>query len=122
MFQELRDEVIDLKAEIIFLKDEIIKDRERIRALENKKKRPGKEVKKRVDSMILLICDYGGSMTSSSIKTHMGLSKDEFYRSIKSAKDEGLVEVLPNPNDRRGYILKISSDVSIDFSRNFGLR
>ena len=46
---------------------------------------------KRVDSMLLLISDYGGSLTSSSIKAYMGLSKDEFYRTLKYAKDEGLM-------------------------------
>ena len=119
VLQELREEIRDIKDELFFLRDELIKSRERIKALENKKKSPGKEVKKRVYSMIRLIRDYGGSMTSSSIKAYMGLSKDEFYRSIKCAKDEGLIEVLPDPNDRRGYILKIRSDVSTNFSQNF---
>jgi DNA-binding MarR family transcriptional regulator len=118
VIQELREEIRDMKDELFFLRDELIKNRERIRALENKKKSPGKEVKKRVASMILLIRDYGGSMTSSSIKTYMGLSKDEFYRSIKCAKDEGLIEVLPDPNDRRGYILRIRPDISTNFSQN----
>ncbi|MCK9441251.1 MAG: MarR family transcriptional regulator [Methanothrix sp.] len=107
IFQELREEVKTLKLEILFLKDELIKDRQRIIVLESKKKSHGKEVKKRVDSMILLINDYGGSMTTSSVKAYMGLSKDELYRTLKCAKDEGLIEILPDPRDRRGHILNI---------------
>jgi DNA-binding MarR family transcriptional regulator len=115
IFQELRDEVRDLRLEIHFLKEELIKDRQRIIVLESKKKGHGKEVKKRVDSMILLISDYGGSLTTSSIKTYMGLSKDELYRTLKCAKDEGLIEILPDPRDRRGYILNINPEVSTNF-------
>jgi DNA-binding MarR family transcriptional regulator len=117
IFQELRDEVRELRLEIFFLKDELIKDRQRIIDLESKKKSHGKEVKKRVDSMILLINDYGGSLTTSSIKAYMGLSKDELYRTLKCAKDEGLIEVLPDPRDRRGYILNINPDVSKNFQK-----
>jgi hypothetical protein len=108
IFQELREEVKKLKLEMLFLKDELIKDRQRIIFLESKKKSHGKEVKKRVDSMILLINDYGGSLTTSSVKAYMGLSKDELYRTLKCAKDEGLIEVLPDPRDRRGHILNIN--------------
>lgn len=108
IFQELREEVEKLRLEILFLKDELIKDRQRIIVLESKKKSHGKEVRKRVDSMILLINDYGGSMTTSSVKAYMGLSKDELYRTLKCAKDEGLIEVLPDPRDRRGQILNIN--------------
>ena len=117
IFQELRDEVRDLRLEIHFLKEELIKDRQRIIVLESKKKSHGKEVKKRVDSMILLISDYGGSLTSSSIKTYMGLSKDELYRTLKCAKDEGLIEILPDPRDRRGYILNINPEISTNFRK-----
>jgi len=116
-FQELRDEVKELRLEIHFLREELIKDRQRIIALESKKKSHGKEVKKRVDSMILLINDYGGSLTTSSVKAYMGLSKDELYRTLKCAKDEGLIEVLPDPRDRRGHILNIDSDVSKNFQK-----
>ncbi len=108
IFQELRDEVKVLSQEIHFLREELIKDRKRIIALESKKKCYGEDVKKRVDSMILLINDYGGSLGSSSVKTYMGLSKDELYRTLKCAKDEGLIEVLPDPRDRRGHILNIN--------------
>jgi hypothetical protein len=117
IFQELREEVKKLRLEMLFLKDELIKDRQRIIVLESKKKNHGKEVKKRVDSMILLINDYGGSMTTSSVKVYMGLSKDELYRTLKCAKDEGLIEVLPDPRDRRGYILNINPDVSKNFRK-----
>jgi DNA-binding MarR family transcriptional regulator len=117
IFQELRDEVRDLRLEIHFLNEELIKNRQRIIVLESKKKSPGKEIKKRVDSMILLISDYGGSLASSSIKTYMGLSKDELYRTLKCAKDEGLIEILPDPRDRRGYILNINPEVSTNFRK-----
>jgi hypothetical protein len=118
IFQELRDEVRDLRLEIHFLKEELIKDRQRIIVLESKKKSHGKEVKKRVDSMIQLISDYGGSLTSSSIKTYMGLSKDELYRTLKCARDEGLIEILPDPRDRRGYILNMNPEVSTNFQKS----
>jgi DNA-binding MarR family transcriptional regulator len=117
IFQELREEVKELRLEIHFLREELIKDRQRIIVLESKKKSHGKEVKKRVDSMILLINDYGGSLTTSSIKTYMGLSKDELYRTLKCAKDEGLIEILPDPRDRRGRILNINPDVSKNFQK-----
>ncbi len=117
IFQELRDEVKELRLEIHFLREELIRDRQRIIVLESKKKSHGKEVKKRVDSMILLINDYGGTLTTSSIKAYMGLSKDELYRTLKCAKDEGLIEVLPDPRDRRGHILNINPDVSKSFQK-----
>jgi hypothetical protein len=112
IFQELRDEIQELRLEVLLLREEVIKNKQRIVASEGKKKSHGKEVKKRVDSMLLLISDYGGSLTSSSIKAYMGLSKDELYRTLKCAKDEGLIEVLPDPRDRRGYILNINLDAS----------
>lgn len=117
IFQELREEVKELRLEIHFLREELIKDRQRIIVLESKKKSHGREVKKRVDSMILLINDYGGSLTTSSIKAYMGLSKDELYRTLKCAKDEGLIEILPDPRDRRGHILNINPDVSKNFQK-----
>jgi len=116
-FQELNEEINELRFVVLLLRDEIIKNRQRIIALESKKKRHGKEVKKRVDSMLLLICDYGGSLTSSSIKKYMGLSKDELYRTLKCAKEDGLIEVLPDPRDRRGYILNMNHDVSKNFQK-----
>jgi hypothetical protein len=113
---ELRDEISELKFEIILLRDEVIKNKQRIIALEGEKKIYGKDVKKRVNSMLLLIKDYGGSLKSSSIKKYMGLSKDELYRTLKCAKEEKLVEVLPDPHDRRGYIINIKQDV---FKKSF---
>ena len=117
IFQELREEVRHLSFEVRFLREELLKDKQRIIALESNKKSHGKEVKKRVDSMILLINDYGGSLTTSSVKAYMGLSKDELYRTLKCAKDEGLIEVLPDPRDRRGHILNINPDVSKNFRK-----
>jgi hypothetical protein len=107
VLQELRDEISELKFDILLLREEILKNKQRLIFLENRKNNYGKDVKKRVNSMILLIKDYGGSLTSSSIKKYMGLSKDELYRTLKCAKEEGLVEFLPDPRDRRGYIITI---------------
>ena len=121
IFQELRDLICELRLEVLLLRKEVIKNKQCIIAIESKKKKHGKEVKRRVDSMLLLIRDYGGSLTTSSIKAYMGLSKDELYRTLKCAKDEGLIEVLPDPNDRRGYVLNINSDASNTF-QNFRLR
>lgn len=112
LLQKLREDINELRLEIILLREEVLKNRQRIIALESKKKIQGKEVKRRVDSMLLLLVDYGGSLNSSSVKAYMGLSKDELYRTLKCARDEGLIEVLPDPRDRRGYILNIKTDVS----------
>jgi DNA-binding MarR family transcriptional regulator len=117
IFQELSEEISELRFELLLLRKEIIKNKQRIIVLERKKKSHGKEIKKRVDSMLLLINDYGGSLTSSSIKTYMGLSKDELYRTLKCAKDEGLIEVLPDPRDRRGYVLNINPDGLKNFQK-----
>jgi hypothetical protein len=107
VLQELRDEISELKFEILLLREEVLKNKQRLIFLENGKNNYGEDVKKRVNSMILLIKDYGGSLTSSSIKKYMGLSKDELYRTLKCAKEEGLVEFLTDPRDRRGYIITI---------------
>jgi hypothetical protein len=107
VLQELRDEISEIKFDILLLREEILKNKQRLIFLENGKNNYGEDVKKRVNSMILLIKDYGGSLTSSSIKKYMGLSKDELYRTLKCAKEEGLVEFLPDPRDRRGYIITI---------------
>lgn len=112
LLQKLREDINELRLEIILLREEVLKNRQRIIALESKKKIQGKEVKRRVDSMLLLLVDYGGSLNSSSVKAYMGLSKDELYRTLKCARDEGLIEVLPDPRDRRGYILNIKTDGS----------
>ncbi len=112
LFQKFQDEISELKLEILLLREEVLKNRQRIIALESKKKSNGKEVRRRVDSMLLLLVDYGGSLTSSSIKAYMGLSKDELYRTLKCARDEDLIEVSPDPRDRRGYIFSIKTDAS----------
>lgn len=111
--QNIHEEISELRLEILLLREEVLKNRQRIIALENKKTFHGKEIKRRVDSMLLLLIDYGGSMTSSSVKAYMGLSKDELYRTLKCARDEDLIEVLPDPRDRRGYILNIKTDISM---------
>lgn len=110
LFQKFQNEISELKLEILLLREEILKNRQRIIALESKKKSHGKDVRRRVDSMLLLLVDYGGSLNSSSIKAYMGLSKDELYRTLKCARDEDLIEVSPDPRDRRGYILSIKTD------------
>lgn len=110
--QKIRKDLGDLRLEILLLREEVLKNRQRIIALENKKRIHGKEVRKRADSMLMLLTDYGGSLTSSSVKAYMGLSKDELYRTLKCARDEDLIEVLPDPRDRRGYILNVKADVS----------
>ena len=61
IFQELRDQISELRLEVLLLREEVIKNKQCIIALESKKKKHGTEVKRRVDSMLLLIRDYGGS-------------------------------------------------------------
>ena len=107
MLQELLDEVGDLKHEINQLQKEVTRHKQRIDFLERRKKIYGKDIRNRVDSMLRLIEDYGGSLKSSSIKTYMGLSKDELYRTIKCARENGMIEVQPDPGDRRGSIVNI---------------
>ena len=110
--QELRDEIDELKIELLHLNEEVLKNRQRIMNLEKKKKAYGDDVKKRVESMLTLIEDYGGLLKSSSIKIYMGLSKDELYRALKCAKEQDLIEVQPDPQDRRGYIINIKTTIS----------
>ena len=107
MLQELLDEVGCLKHEINQLQKEVTRHQQRIDFLERRKKIYGKDIRNRVDSMLRLIEDYGGSLKSSSIKTYMGLSKDELYRTIKCARESGMIEVQPDPSDRRGSIVNI---------------
>ena len=109
LMQILLSDLHELKSEVARLQKEALKSNQRIAQLENKKKQCGKEVYTRVYSMLALINDYGGSMTSPSIKRLMGLSKDEFYRTLKCAKDENQIELIPNANDQRSYIIKIKS-------------
>jgi DNA-binding MarR family transcriptional regulator len=107
IFQEFLEEIETLRMDILHLNNEIQRDRQRIMNLERGKKSYGKNVKKRVESMLLLIGDYGGSLKSSLIKKYMGLSKDELYRTLKCAREEGLIEALPDPQDRRGSLIRI---------------
>lgn len=109
ILQEIREEINDLRLELSYLNEEVLKNRQRIMNLEKKKKSYGNVIKKRVESMLLLIEDYGGSLKSSSIKLYMGLSKDELYRTIQCARERELIEVQPDPDDRRGYIINIKS-------------
>jgi len=108
--KELLSDLHELKGEVIKLQEEILKSEQRISQLEKRKKAYGKEVDKRVYSMLTLISDYGGTMVSKTTKELMGLSKDEFYRTLKCAKEENQIELLPNPKDQRSYIIKIKSD------------
>jgi DNA-binding MarR family transcriptional regulator len=110
ILQELSNEIGELRFEMGQLQKEIIKHKQRIDGLEKRKKIYGKDVMGRVNSMLILIEDYGGSLKSSSIKKYMGLSKDELYRTIKCAKESGLIEVKPDSSDRRGSVVNIIED------------
>ena len=103
-------EILELRAEIKRLKEDVFsnlhQDRQRIMKLENRNKSFGKAVNDRVTYMLELINDYGGSMTSAMIKKQLALTKDELYRTVKCAKERGLIEISPNPKDRREYIVK----------------
>jgi SMC interacting uncharacterized protein involved in chromosome segregation len=102
----LLSDLHELNSEVIKLQREVSKCNQRVAQLENRKKPYGKEVYTRVYSMLTLINDYGGSMTSTTVKRLMGLSKDEFYRTLRCAKDENQIELTPNAKDQRSYIIK----------------
>lgn len=110
-FQYLLDEFLELKTEIAKLNKDVLKSRKRITQLEKRKKSYGNVVTQRMGSMLVLLEDYGGSMSTSDIKSFMGLSKDELYRTLKCARDNRVVELFPNPDDRRGYVVQIKSNV-----------
>jgi hypothetical protein len=105
--QEILSNFLELKREVITLKKEVSKNKLMIAQLEKKRDSYGKEVANRVCSMLSLINDYGGAMTSNETKKIMGLSKDEFYRTLRCAKNDNLIELLPNRKDRRSYIIKL---------------
>lgn len=108
--QELKEEIIELqklKEEILRLREETSRNRQMILSSGRRRESCGEEVKMRVKSMIQLINDYGGAMTTASIKKIMGLSKDEFYRALRLAKECNLLEIDTNPKDRRSYVLRI---------------
>ncbi len=107
ILQGFSDEIGELRFEICQLQKEVTRQKQRIDVLEKRKKTYGKDVMGRVNSMLILIEDYGGSLKSSTIKKYMGLSKDELYRTIKCAKESGLIEVQPDSGDRRGSIVNI---------------
>jgi SMC interacting uncharacterized protein involved in chromosome segregation len=102
----LLSDLHELNSEVIKLQREVSKCNQRVAQLENKKRPYGKEVYTRVYSLLTLINDYGGSMTSTTVKRLMGLSKDEFYRTLRCAKDENQIDLTPNAKDRRSYIIK----------------
>jgi hypothetical protein len=105
--QEILSNFLELKREVITLKKEVSQNKLMIAQLEKKKESYGKEVTNRVCSMLSLIGDYGGTMTSKDTKRIMGLSKDEFYRTLRCAKNDNLIELLPNRKDGRSYIIKL---------------
>jgi hypothetical protein len=103
-------EILELRAELMRLREDVFsnlhQDRQRIMKLEIRNKSFGKTVNDRMTYMLELINDYGGSMTSAMIKKQLALTKDELYRTVKCAKERGLIEISPNPKDRREYIVK----------------
>lgn len=107
ILQELNDDISELRFEISRLQKEVVRQKQRIDFLEKRKKKYGKDIIDRVNSMLMLIEDYGGSLKSSSIKKYMGLSKDELYRTIKCARESGLIEVQTDSSDRRGSVVRI---------------
>jgi hypothetical protein len=107
IIKELLSDLYELKREVIMLRKDVFNSERRIAQIEKRKKEYGKEVDKRVYSMLTLINDYGGSMISKTTKELMGLSKDEFYRTLRCAKEENQIELLPNPKDQRSYIINI---------------
>lgn len=107
--QEILSSFLELKREVITLKREVSKNKLMIDQIEKKRDSYGKEVTNRVSSMLSLINDYGGIMTSKDTKKLMGLSKDEFYRTLQCAKNDNLIELLPNRKDRRSYIIKVTT-------------
>jgi hypothetical protein len=109
--QEILSSFLELKREVITLKREVSKNKLMIDQIEKKRDSYGKEVANRVSSMLSLINDYGGIMTSKDTKKLMGLSKDEFYRTLQCAKNDNLIELLPNRKDRRSYIIKVTTSL-----------
>lgn len=107
LLEEILLEMHALKEEVLKLREETSRNRQMILALEKRNESYGDEIRKRIASMLRLIEDYGGAMTSASVRSLMGLSKDEFYRTLKCGKDDNLIQIKPNPKDRRGYIISI---------------
>ena len=107
--QEILSELIKLKKEVTKLQKEVSKNNLMIDKLEKKKASYGKKVAKRASSMLTLINDFGGTMISTDAKELMGLSKDEFYRTLQYAKKQNLIELWPNLKDGRSYIIKLKN-------------
>lgn len=105
--QEILSNLFELKREVVKLQKEVSKNKLMMVQLERKRDSYGKEVDRRVSSMITLINDYGGAMISTDAKKFMGLSKDEFYRTLQCAKNQNVIELLPNLKDGRSYIIKL---------------
>ncbi len=105
--QEILSDLLKLKREVVKLQKEVSKNKQMIIQLERKRDSYGKEVARRVSSMLALINDYGGAMISTDAKKFMGLSKDEFYRTLQCAKSQNVIELLPNLKDGRSYIIKL---------------
>jgi DNA-binding MarR family transcriptional regulator len=110
LLEEILLEMHALKEEVLKLREETSRNRQMILAIEKHQESYGFEIRKRIASMLNLIEDYGGAMTSASVKSLMGLSKDEFYRTLKCGRDENLIEIQPNPKDRRGYIIRVKPE------------
>lgn len=110
LLEEILMEMHALKEEVLKLREETSRNRQMILALEKRNESYGYEIRSRISAMLRLIEDYGGAMTSTSVKSLMGLSKDEFYRTLKCGRDENLIEIQPNPKDRRGYIIRIKPE------------
>ena len=107
LIQEILSNFLELKREVIILKREVSENKLMLAQLGKKRDSYGKEVSNRVRSMLDLITDYGGIMTSKDAKNIMGLSKDEFYRTLQCAKNCNIIELLPDRKDRRSYIIKL---------------
>jgi hypothetical protein len=105
--QEILSDLLKLKKEVAKLQKDVSKNKLMIEQLERKKDSYGKVVAKRASSMLSLINDFGGAMVSTETKKFMGLSKDEFYRTVQYAKKQDLIELWPNLKDGRNYIIKL---------------
>ena len=105
--QEILSDLLKLKKDVVKLQKEVSKNNLMIEQLERKKDSYGKVVAKRASSMLSLINDFGGAMVSTDTKKFMGLSKDEFYRTVQYAKKQDLIELWPNLKDGRNYIIKL---------------
>jgi hypothetical protein len=86
--QEVLSDLLKLKKDVVKLRKEVSKNKLMIEQLERKKESYGKVVAKRTSSMLSLINDFGGAMVSTDTRKFMGLSKDEFYRTVQYKKNK----------------------------------